>query len=108
MCRPAQGHGRHSRPYDFSEECQSPRARWDNQSSPHMPPPHGPAPQPKELPPVSQTGKEDPFAPAVCAAAGTLNCLARSIPPHLGQWAVSPLPRIKVSKVWSHGSQWYS
>ena len=39
---------------------------------------------------------------------GTLNCLVSSIVPHFGQWAVSPWLRMRVSKVWSHGAQWYS
>ncbi|HMB03400.1 MAG TPA: hypothetical protein VKP69_06620 [Isosphaeraceae bacterium] len=48
-----------------------------------------PGPQPWESSPDWQMGNDDePWT--VCAAAGTLSCLTRSMLPHRGQWATSP------------------
>ena len=50
-----------------------------------MPDPHGPDPQGEGPPPGSHMGSADAPARPVCAEAGTLNCLTRSIVPHFGQ-----------------------
>jgi hypothetical protein len=52
-----------------------------------------------------QIGSELDEARPVWAAAGTLNCLATWVLAHFGQRATSPVPRIRVSNVWSQGSQ---
>jgi len=68
---------------------------------------HSGRPQPKPgMPGVSHIGKE--FERPEWTEAGTLNCLATSMLPHLGQRATSLKPRIRVSKIWSQGAQWYS
>ncbi len=78
---------------------------------PHIPAPHPPPPHPNDGPPAGwQTGKALPCpdVDAGRAAAGTLNCLARSVPAQVGQRGMSPAERTRVSKAWSHGSQRYS
>ena len=71
--------------------------------------PHQGAPQP---PPEGgwAIGNDAPTpAPEVAlAAAGTLNCLRRVVPWHLGQWGTSSELRTRVSKTWSQGSHWNS
>src|SRR5262249_20438436 len=74
--------------------------RWIYSSPAQTPPPHCGRPQPKEGAPESlEIGKLPPRPRPVCAAAGTLNCLATSRPPHFGHRAASPAPRTRVSKV---------
>jgi hypothetical protein len=76
-------------------------------SKAQRPDPHSGRPQPKlGVLGLSHIGKE--FERPEWAEAGTLNCLATSTLPHLGQRATSLGPRTKVSKIWSQGSQWYS
>jgi hypothetical protein len=69
-------------------------------SSPaQTPPPHCGRPQPKLGAPESPQIGSSPARPRpVCAAAGTLSCLATSMLPHFGHRATSPVPRIRVSK----------
>ncbi len=65
--------------------------------------PHQGAPQPP--PPWGWAiGRDDPVPEFALAAAGTLNCLSRVVPLHLGQWGTSLELRTRVSKAWSQGS----
>jgi hypothetical protein len=77
--------------------------RPDHPIPPHPPVPHHGAPQP---PPDWgwAIGRDDPVPELALAAAGTLNCLTRVVPLHLGQWGTSLEPRTRVSKAWSQGS----
>lgn len=76
-------------------------------SKAQCPEPHSGRAQPKlGAPELPQMGNE--LDRPEWTAAGTLNCLAISMLPHLGQRATSLELRIKVSKVWSQGSQRYS
>ncbi len=69
----------------------------------HIPAPHWGRPQPKDGAPALLIGSSPPRP--VWAAAGTLSCFATSKLPQLGHRATSLSLRIKVSKVWSQGSQ---
>ena len=71
-----------------------------------MPPPQPPVPH--IGPGLLMGNDEEPADPLVFAAAGTLNCFARSMPPQLGQCGTSCWVRTRVSKVDAQGSQRYS